>query len=394
MHIGSQDNTAPIRLAIVVTVPTFFVHLINNIKEYQKNNFDVELISSAGEYATFLRETHGFKVTEIEIPREISPFQDLKALWNLYRHLRRNKIQVAHSGTPKAGLLVAIAGFCARTPVRIHTFTGQRWATLTGRLRRLLKFLDRIIILLNTRVYADSPSQIQYLIDEKVAKPGEVFCLNKGSFGGIDPDFFDRTRYPQARAEVMKMTGFPSTAPWILYVGRVTENKGLRELMHAFQNLSEKSDARLLVLGDFENINANDDADWMKILTSHPHIKHVPFQTNPEFYMAACDFLCLPSYREGFGTVVLEAAASGLCAIGTDIPGLRDSILHGESGILVPVKDSKKLESALARLVEDPQLRITLGNQAKNRARKHFHFRVIADLQMKDYRELLRGSKS
>ena len=162
-----------------MTVPSFFVHLINNIKEYQKAGFEVELISSEEEYGSYLAQHHGFKLHYINIPREISPKQDITTLWKLYKRFREQKYDIVHSGTPKAGLLCAIAGLLARVPVRIQTFTRPRWATLQGKLRKLLKFLDTLVIKLNTRCYADSPSQIQFLVDQGVASKKELFCLNK-----------------------------------------------------------------------------------------------------------------------------------------------------------------------------------------------------------------------
>lgn len=370
-------------------MPTFFVHLINNIKEYQKNGFEVELISSEAPYGEFLREHHSFRLTNINIPRAISPLQDLIALWRLYRHFRKNNYAIVHSGTPKAGLLVAIAGFFARVPVRMHTFTGQRWATIRGPLRWLLKKLDSLIVLLNTRCYADSPSQVLFLIDEKVAPAGHLHCLHKGSYGGIDPSRFDKSRFPNARAELSQRLDFPLELPWLLYVGRITANKGMRELIFAFLRTLETADSRLLIMGDFESIETQQDASWVDLISSHPKIKRIPFQTDPEFYMAGCDLLCLPSYREGFGTVVLEAAALGICAIGTDIPGLRDSIVDTETGLLVPLEDVSALEQAILKLILDKNLRVQLGERARTRAIQDFGFDTIARLQMEDYhREL------
>jgi glycosyltransferase involved in cell wall biosynthesis len=389
MH-EQKPSTKKVKLAIIVTVPSFFVHIINNIKEYQKNGFEVELISSHAEYGQFLRNEHGFSVTEINIPRNISPLQDLISLWNLYRHFRKNSYDIVHSGTPKAGLLVALAGKIARVPVRLHTFTGQRWATIKGPLRFLLKKLDQLIIRLNTRCYADSPSQIQFLVDSGVAKAGAVHCLHKGSFGGIDPAHFERSQFPQARQDISKKLNLDSGVPWILYVGRITANKGTKELISAFLNSLEKTDSRLLIMGDFEGIHPEHDAVWVTPLQNHPKIKQIPFQTNPEYYMAAADFLCLPSYREGFGTVVLEAAASGICAIGTDIPGLRDAIADGESGILVPLLDITALENAIVKLVTNEPLRLKLGQNALKRAAHDFDYKTIAQLQMHEYQNLLK----
>lgn len=354
-----------------------------------KAGFDVRLISSKAPYGDFLRQEHRFDLTEIEIPRNISPLKDLVAIWKLYRNFRQNQYDIVHSGSPKPGLLVAIAGFLARVPVRLHTFTGQRWATLHGPLKLLLKKLDQLVIRLNTRCYADSPSQIEFLIQERIATPGALHCLHEGSYGGIDISHFRKGKFPEARAELAERLNWPLEIPWILFVGRITYDKGLQELIEAFNLCTKTTDARLLLLGDLESLVPERDSTWQKNLQDNEKIRQIPFQTNPEFYMAACDFLCLPSHREGFGTVVIEAAASGICALGSDIPGLRDSIVDKQTGILVPVGNPQALAQAMVSLCTDVDLRRKLAANAFARANKDFDFHVIAAEQMKEYDQLL-----
>ncbi len=384
-----MQNMNKIKLALVATVPSFFVHLINNIQKYQQGDFEVTLITSKHEYSAYLRENYGFNIIEIEIARDISLFKDLESIWNLFIHFKKKKYDIVHSATPKAGLVVAIAGFLARTPVRIHTFTGQVWANLNGPLRWIQKKIDQFIILINTRTYADSPSQIQYLIDEGVTKVGRVHCLNLGSLGGIEPKKFQLSNIDELRYSLAKQLEIPESAKRILFVGRITPDKGIHELVEAFLIVAITTDAYLLLVGTAERLISKKDQELYQTITNHPRIRSLGFQKNPAFYMMTSDFLCLPSYREGFGTVVIEAAAAGICALGTDIPGLRDAISDKRTGLLVPARNTAELANAMKLLCDDNNLRGTLSRQAQLRATTEFNFNIISDLQMAEYNYLL-----
>ncbi|WP_413291604.1 glycosyltransferase family 4 protein [Bdellovibrio sp. HCB337] len=382
-------NTSTLKLGLIATVPNFFVHLLNNIQEYQRQNIEVTLITSHEAYGEYLKKTYGFKVIEIEIARDISLFKDLRSLWQLWRHLKNEKYDIVHSLTPKAGLITSIAGLLTKTPVRIHTFTGQRWATLQGPLRWFLKKLDTLVIRLDTRAYTDSNSQIQYLLNEGVAKTGELYCLNKGSLGGIDPHKFQRPELKTARALLSEQLSIPEEAKRILFVGRITPDKGIHELVQAFTSTCEETGAYLILLGDMERLFSEEDQALEQTIKTHPKIKYLGFQKKPDVYMAACDFLCIPSYREGFGTVVIEAAAAGICALGTDIPGLRDAIVDNSTGLLVPVKDVESLAKGLVLLCSNDNLRISLSAKAQERAYSEFDFKIISTLQIADYKSLV-----
>lgn len=380
-----------IKIARIVTIAEAFVHILPFIKLLKEKNISLDLIASRTKYTETLKSETGIDLSELTIQREIAPFQDLVSLIKLALKFLIAGYDVVHSSTPKAGLLTAIAGFITFRKVRIHTFTGQRWATLSGFKRKLLMKLDRLIIILSTQCYADSPSQIDFLIASGVAKEGEVKCINLGSYGGIDINRFNREKFQSAHLELTEKLTISSDSIIILFVGRVTREKGIVELVEAFK-LAKRNEQKLqlVIVGPFESRLDVLPEEILFEIKENPSIHHLGFQTNPEFYFAGADIFCLPSYREGFGTVVLEAASSGLCAIGTKIPGLVDSIVDGVTGVLVQKHDVSELSAAILTLSKDKELRSKLSLQAMLRARTEFNSNLLAELQWLEYERLLK----
>lgn len=379
-----------LKIARIVTVPEGFGHFIPFLKLLSEKKIDFDLISSANEKLQAIESKTNKKIKILTIKREISILDDFKSLILLSLKFINEGYTIVHSSTPKAGLITALAAFITRRKIRIHTFTGQRWATTTGFMRALLKFLDRVIIQLNTKCYADSPSQINFLIEEGVAKAGEVECINLGSYGGIDISRFNKDLYPQAKHDLCHKLSLNADTILLLFVGRVTKDKGVSELVDAFK-LVEKvhDDVHLIIVGPYEENLDKLSESTHKEIHSNKKIHYLGFQTNPELYFSAADIFCLPSYREGFGTVVLEAAACGLCTVGTRIPGLIDSIEDEKTGLLVAKESVDELASAIMRLAKDQDLRRRLGEAARNRARKEFDSKLLAQKQWEEYQKLL-----
>lgn len=380
-----------IKIARVATVPEAFVHIKPFIQLLKKKNVLVTLISSAGPYEKVLQDELQLCITPIEINREIRPIKDLKSLVSLIYFFRKNKFDIIHSSTPKAGLLTAIAGIFSPSSIRIHTFTGQRWAKSKGFMRHLLKFLDKLIIILNTQCYADSFSQIEYLKSEGVTNNREVKCLHKGSFGGIDCDRFNNEKFPHARQEIIDELGLDSDSVIVLYVGRLTKDKGVDDLVEAFISLQKLNiKIKLILIGSYEMHLDSLKIETLNEIENNTDIFNLGFKDHPEKYFSSADIFCIPSYREGFGTVVLEAAACGLASIGTKIPGLIDAIVDNETGILVEPHDTVKLSEAILDLVKDEKKRKKMGEKAKKRAITDFDAKLISELQWQEYQILLK----
>jgi glycosyltransferase involved in cell wall biosynthesis len=330
-------------------------------------------------------------VRNIDIARKIAPWQDLRALFQLLRCFREIRPVTVHSLTPKAGLLAMLAGWLARVPWRFHTFTGQVWATRTGFGRFLLKGIDRLIALCASQVFADSASQCRFLEDEGVVRRGAISVLGQGSVAGVDLARFRPD--PMARATLRAETGIADTDPVFLFVGRLVRDKGVFDVVAAFAALSARHQRwELWMVGpDEEMLQAVLRAEGERL---GARIRWFGATPAPERYMAAADVFVLPSYREGFGSVIIEAAACGIPSIAYRIDGVIDAIVDGRTGLLVDKGHVQGLSDAMNRLGAKSSSRKTLGEAAHLRAASEFSSASVTTAWLDFYSSVVQASCS
>ncbi|HTP62354.1 MAG TPA: glycosyltransferase family 4 protein [Burkholderiales bacterium] len=358
------------RIVRVATIPFVVLHhLEGQIRASVAAGHEVYVVTMQGAEVERIRALGVAGVVCVDIPREISPLADLVALCGLWRAFGRLKPDLVHSITPKAGLLAAIAGWLRGVPIRLHTFTGQAWAVRSGLVRWLSRMADRLVVRLNTRCYADSFSQRDFLVAEGICRLGELQVLGSGSLAGVDLKRFDAERLRDAAAHARARLRVSAGRKLIAFVGRVTRDKGVGELVAAFKGLR---DASLVLVGPLEPERDPLAPETLSEIERNPAIHAIGYDPEPERYLAAADLLCLPSYREGFGIVVLEAAALGVPCVGTRITGLADAVVDGVTGVLVPPKDAGALRMALEGLLADDARRRALGDAARVRVRREF----------------------
>jgi glycosyltransferase involved in cell wall biosynthesis len=329
----------------------------------------------------------GVRLAAVPIARQISPAADLRALIALYRHFRSGRFDVVHSVTPKAGLLAMGAARLAGVPHRIHCFTGQVWATRRGLARTMLKGADRLIAANANHVLTDSHSQRDFLEDEGIIRKGHADVLGQGSISGVDLERF----HPDdaTRARIRHGLGIPDQACLLLFVGRLNRDKGVLDLARAFAQLARNNGtAWLAMVGPDE---AGVGVQFEELCgEAINHVRRIDYTPAPEHYMAAADVFVLPSYREGFGSVVIEAAACGLPAVASQIYGLADAVEDGSTGLLHPPGDVEAMHDHLQHLCADETRRRLLGEKARERAISNFSMEsVTADLL--DYYDTILG---
>jgi glycosyltransferase involved in cell wall biosynthesis len=278
--------------------------------------------------------------------------------------LKRHRFDAVVSFTPKAGLLAAIAGRLADVGVRVHWFTGQVWANKRNPCRYLLKVADRIMVRSLTFTLVDGHSQRRFLIEQGVIDADSSAVLNHGSISGVDLERFKPNQ--QFRYSIRAELGIFANQTVFIFLGRITWEKGLLELAKAFSSLNPSSQPHLILAGPDEKFTAR---HLDKILASAKGRYHFTGSLRfPEEYLAASDVLVLPSHREGFGTSVIEAAAMQIPAVVSDIYGLRDSVIEGETGLRFHCGDIEELRTRLETLCAEPANIRRMGRAARNRA--------------------------
>lgn len=364
------------------TVTAFLLHQIAALSRH----YEVSVVANTLDTGFLERHGLGAKVFPVPVERKVSPLRDLRALIILARLFRGQRFDAVHSVSPKAGLLAALAGVLSRIPIRIHTFTGQVWVTRRGLPRFLLKSADKVLAYLATHILVDSHSQRNFLLAEKVIPRDRSYVLANGSISGVDASRFRPD--PEARSMIRGGESIPETDTLFLFLGRMNRDKGVLDLAEAFSRLRAARDyVHLIFVGrDEENMLPR----IREICSSCANaIHHVDYTDVPERYMAGADVLCLPSYREGFGSVVIEAAAAGIPAIATRIYGITDAIEEGVTGLLYETGNVDQLTDRMKYLVEDPVQRRRLGEKARVRILRDFSQETVTRALLDYYQAAL-----
>ncbi len=368
------------------TVPQSIGFVVGMIPDLTKE-YEVGVLSSPGEEWAML-DKYGDAVKRLEVPmeRHISPLRDLRSLWRLVRVFRRERPDMVHSMTPKAGLLCMLAAWITRVPVRVHMFTGLVFPTATGLKRRILMATDRLTCACATHVLPEGEGVKRDLLDNGITrKPIKV--LGYGNCRGIDLDRFDPT-LPEIQAEAAKLR--KSKVFTFIAIGRLVGDKGINELVAAFSRLNRELPAtRLILVGPQEKELDPLSPATLSEIESNPAIEAVGNQADVRPWLIAADCHVLASYREGFPNVVIEAGAMGLPQIVTDINGANEIIVEGKNGTIVPPRDSDALYQAMKRMINDPDWRPQLDANARQMIASRYEQGYVRRCLYDFYKEIL-----
>lgn len=360
------------KLCLVATIPAAVHAFLRGIIQAAAEKYEVTIICNSAD--KHLLDGLNARLILLPIERKPSLWRDMLVLFKLVKLFRSERFDIVHSHFPKTGLLGMLAAWLACTPIRIHTFHGEVWATRSGWRRAALKLFDQLVALLATNILVVSPSQQVFLVNEGVLPIGKAKVIGSGSVCGVDVERF----HPDlnARRTMREGLGISQDAIVILFVGRLNRDKGMLDLAAAFDSIARnRSDVVLLLVG------AEEDTPFSRIQeicrAEHDQLHYVPFTSTPERYMAATDIFCLPSYREGFGVTIIEAAACGVPAVASRIYGITDAVADGKSGLLFPAGDVIALTQTLLQLITGNELRQHMGNAARVRALELFRSEII-----------------
>ena len=349
--------------------------------------YDVVLLSSPGEQMDVITREYGVKGIGVPMERHIALWRDLFSLCRIIRVFQKERPDMVHSMTPKAGLLCMMAAWLTRVPVRLHTFTGLVWPTETGLKRMLLMLTDRITCACATHVIPEGEGVKGDLLEGGITKK-PMRVLGYGNVKGVDMTLFSR------RPEVMEKADAISDKNdfTYLFVGRIVRDKGINELCEAFERLNIKyPETRLLLVGWYEQeLDPISDSSKMAIENNNSiYAAGQQYGDDLLAFYAASDCFVFPSYREGFPNTVLEAGAMGLPSIVTDINGSREIIVEGENGTIVPSKNTDALFAAMERMLTDENWRTTLAGKARQMIMDRFEQGFVQRCLLEYYEEIL-----
>lgn len=372
-------------IVVGITHPQTCLNLTGRLRALRKAGFRVILVSSPGELLHRTAAAEGVEAIAIPMERQIAPLADLVSLARLCWLLLRLRPQMAEFSTPKAGLLGNLAGFLCRVPRRIYMLRGIKLETATGFKRRILLATERLAAACAHVVLCNSESLRAEALTLGIAPAAKLHVLGEGSSNGVDV-----VRFSPGPSNVRDRLGLPGNAPVVGFVGRLTRDKGLPELFEAFETiLTQQPDAHLLLVGWFDSAeDALGPALRTRIL-DHPRIHYTGFVADTAPYYRAMDLMVLPTWREGFPTVVLEAAASGIPVITTLSTGSRDSVVPEVTGLLIPPGDPEAISEAVLTLLRNPDLRRHIGEAARAWILEHFVDKRVLGLATVFYQSML-----
>jgi glycosyltransferase involved in cell wall biosynthesis len=313
------------------------------------------------------------QVRFVRMKRQIAPLSDVAALWRLMRMLSKLRPAIVNAGTPKAGLLGMLASRVAGVPVRVYCLRGLRLETTEGVKRVLLTLTEKLACLFAHKVVCVSESLRQKALQLGLSGTEKLVVIGSGSSGGVDISHFEWTQERGSKAaELRRFHKLPVNASVIGFIGRLTRDKGIVELVEAFEIVSHQlPDARLLLVGWYEEGDPVPANSRQKI-ASNPRIHCVGFVDNTSDYFHVIDVLAFPSYREGFPNVILEAAAAGKPVAATRATGVIDAVVDGVTGLLSPVGEPAPLAANLLTLLTDKELVQRMGQAARRRVEEEW----------------------
>lgn len=375
------------KIIFVTTVPDslgFFKGQLNFLRKY----FEVLVASSETPLLKRVAEEEGVKYFAIPMKREISLLYDIRALFHFIFLLRKIKPDIVHGNTPKGALLSVLAAYFVRTPERIYMCHGLRYQGCQGAMRKLLLFMERLTCKCATKVICVSEGVLKTLIKDRVCESKKLKIVLYGSANGIDVDYFDRTKIQLSQDFYSRYT-IKAHDFIFCFIGRIVRDKGINELVQAFSILNKEfRNLKLILIGRREDeinpISKTSD----QIIEQNANILLLGAHKDVRPFLYISDTLVLPSYREGFGQVLMEAGAMGVPCIASNIIGCNNVIIEGINGIFCKPRDVDSLLSAMRVMYVDNNLKNSLKKKCRDSIIMRFDQNKVWSAYLKEYQSL------
>ncbi|MCX6172079.1 MAG: glycosyltransferase family 4 protein [Flavobacterium sp.] len=378
------------KLVRVTTVPISLDKLLHGQLRFMSAYYEVIALSSDKGYLSRVGDREGVRTFPLEMSRKITPIADLLAVIKLFFFLIKEKPLIVHSHTPKAGLVTMIAANLARVPIRLHTVAGLPLMETTGIKRVILNLVEKLTYACATKIYPNSFGLKEIIVQEKFCASSKLKVLGNGSSNGIDIGYFDPELFTESQNLDLRQSLNIGTSDFVfIFVGRLVSDKGINEMVAAFENhqiLHPQS--KLLLVGDYEPDLDPLTPKTLEAIQNNSAILTTGFQADVRPYFALANALIFPSYREGFPNVVMQAGAMGLPCIVTNINGCNEIINEGINGVIVSVKNTASLLLSMNEFVENSQLFYQLQTNSRSMIATRYNQQVIWEAIKNEYDQL------
>lgn len=352
-------NNNPIKKLIrITTVPMALRYLLPGQMSFMsENGYEVLMISADGKELPDIIKSEKCRHTIVPMTRKITPLQDLKCLFQLIKIIRKEKPDIVHSQTPKAGLLGMLAAWLCGVKVRVHTVGGLPMMVEKNLKLRLLTFIEKIIYASANHVWPNSDSLLQYISKNKLTRPEKLKMIAKGSTNGINVERFNSEKINlQKLNDIKNEIGYDPKNTYLLYMGRLVKDKGIIELVNVFSSLQKIDPSlKLLLVGDFEETLDPLPAATISEIKSNVGILHISWTNDVEYFMNLANTFVFPSHREGFPNVLLQAAAMNLPIICSRIIGNIDIVNNGETGLIFETGNEQQMKNLILYAVKQKE---------------------------------------
>ncbi|WP_282070210.1 glycosyltransferase family 4 protein [Olleya namhaensis] len=383
-------NNRKTKIIRMTTVAGSLRKLLGSQLVFMKSHYNILLsANNKNEELSKLGKQLDLETRAIPLTREITPIKDLISLFITVKLFLKEKPFIVHTHTPKAGIIGMLAAKIAFVPNRLHTVAGLPLVVATGKKRKVLNFVERLTYSCATKVYPNSLGLKEIIIKEKLIKsPDKLKVLGYGSSNGIDTDYFSKNQISETVInEVKKEISFSEKDFLFIFIGRIVKDKGINELAEAFQNLQkDNKNIKLILLGRYEDqLNPISEIS-KKIINTNSRIIHLGFKEDVRPYLAVSHVMVFPSYREGFPNVVMQACAMEVPSIVTNINGCNELIENQESGLIIPVKDSKNLYESMKTMISNKENLNSYGIKGRNEVISKFKQEFVWEELLKEYK--------
>ena len=392
-RLGNNLKNKNFKILRVTTVPQTLYNLLKPQLKDLKDEFEIVTVSGPFYHVKDVEyEEWPYRNYIIPLTRKINPFQDLKAIICLYRILRKERPDIIHTHTPKAGFVGMISSFLARVPVRLHTVAGTPITEINNiKKRKFLLMIEKITYACAHQVMPNSIGVMNFITQNKLSKPNKIKMLANGGTIGVDLEWYKKTPDLEKKAKNIKQNAHIDENDFVCcFIGRLTRQKGVEELISAFQEIFDThSNIKLILLGRFEQHLDPIDEKFIKSIQNNKNIIHFGYQTDVRPFLVMSNLFVFPSYREGLPNVVLQAGSFNLPSIVTDIAGSNEIIKNGVNGIIIPAKKVEDIKQAVLYLISNKDVRNFMSENARREIEEKYDRNIIVQSIKNEYNKWL-----